>query len=41
MNLFDDKLNLRLNIDLDIEAQDKTNAHGRQRLYKRKVANRF
>ena len=41
MNLFDDKLNLRLNIDLDIEAQKENNAYGRQKLYKLKVANRF
>ena len=33
MDLFDGELNIGIELNLDIEAQKKTKAHGRQRLY--------
>ena len=41
INLIDGQINLGLNLDLDIEAHKKTQAHDRQKVYKRKVAKRF
>ena len=35
------QLNLGLNLDLDIEAQEKTQAHGTDTLYKLMVAKLF
>ena len=35
------RLNLGLNLDLDIEAQQKTTTHGTNNLYKLKVATKI
>ena len=41
MNLIDGQLNLGLNFDLDIEAQNEAEAHDRQKVYKLKMAKKF
>ena len=39
--MLDGQLNLGLDLDLDIKTQKETNSHGRQRLYKLKIAKKF
>ena len=41
MDLTDGQLNLGLNCDLDLEAQNETNNHDRVKVYKLKVAKRL
>ena len=41
MDIFNGKINLGLKLDLDIKAQNETNANDRLRVYNLKVANKF
>ena len=41
MDLLYNQLNLRLSVDLDIEAQEETKAHGTDKVYKLKVTKKF